>query len=53
MGCGKAFLNLFNETISFEEYIKKFQTIQDISSGLRPGIQRSIIFAEEDNPDLE
>ncbi len=49
----QAFLSLFNRKIDFEEYQKCFNTIKDIRKGLSPDIEKSLIFSQEDDDNLD
>jgi hypothetical protein len=48
-----AFLSIFKEKITIEEYFRKYKTIQDIKAGLKPGIEKSIILSEDDDNSLD
>ena len=45
----QVFLSLFDNEYSFEEYKKTFRTIDDIKASLRPRIEQSIIFTEDED----
>ncbi len=45
----QAFLSLFDKEYNFEEYKQKFRSINDIKKYLRPGIDRSIVFTEDED----
>ena len=45
----QAFLSLFDRECSFDEYKKTFQSIEDVKSSLRSGIEQSIIFTEDED----
>ena len=45
----QAFLSLFDREYSFNEYKKTFSSIEDVKASLRPGIEQSIIFTEDED----
>jgi len=45
----QAFLSLFDREFSFEEYKKKFRSIEDVKISLRSEIEQSIIFTEDED----
>jgi hypothetical protein len=49
----QAFLSMFKEKITMEEYNSKFETIQDIKEALKHGIERNIILSEDDDNSLD
>jgi hypothetical protein len=49
----QAFLSMFKEKITMEEYRSKYKTIQDIKEALAPGVEKSIILSEDDDNSLD
>lgn len=49
----QAFLSLFKEKFVFEDYRKRFKTIEDIIGGLSPHMGSGIIFSKEDDTTLD
>lgn len=49
----QAFLSMFKEKITMEEYRSKYKTIQDIKAALAPGVEKSIILSEDDDNSLD
>lgn len=49
----QAFLSLFKNDLDFDLYRKNFKTISDIKKELASGIEKSIIFSEDDNNSLD
>lgn len=47
------FLSMFKENLNFENYRKNFRTISDIKNGLLSGVEKSIVFSEEDDNTLD
>lgn len=45
----QVFLSMFDKRYSFEEYMDKFSTIDDIRASLRSGIEQYIIFTEDED----
>ncbi|HWQ71143.1 MAG TPA: hypothetical protein VN370_02375 [Desulfitobacteriaceae bacterium] len=50
-GLESSFLSMFRKQISLVDYFKSMHTIEDVRSALRPEIERSLIFLEDDYTD--
>lgn len=48
----KAFLSLFRVPMDFEQYKGRFRTVEDIEAELEPGVEKVLIFTEDDDPAL-